>query len=87
MFLILIKIPINNFQVFSVFIHSVSICVSILLIFLCSHKSETLPIESRYNFTTLALSPNGMLLIAVNERKYIIYIIYVFLLCLMHVLD
>ncbi|XP_054706940.1 periodic tryptophan protein 2 homolog [Uloborus diversus] len=33
-----------------------------------NHKSETLPIESRYNFTTLALSPNGMLLIAVNER-------------------
>lgn len=32
-----------------------------------NHKSETLPIESRYNFTTLALSPNGMLLIAVNE--------------------
>ncbi|GFR04401.1 periodic tryptophan protein 2 homolog [Trichonephila clavata] len=31
------------------------------------NKSETLPIESRYNFTTLALSPNGMLLIAVNE--------------------
>ncbi|GFY51308.1 periodic tryptophan protein 2 homolog [Trichonephila inaurata madagascariensis] len=32
------------------------------------NKSETLPIEGRYNFTTLALSPNGMLLIAVNER-------------------
>ncbi|KFM72539.1 Periodic tryptophan protein 2-like protein, partial [Stegodyphus mimosarum] len=32
-----------------------------------NHKSETLPIESRYNFTTLALSPNGMLLVAVNE--------------------
>ncbi|GIY83066.1 periodic tryptophan protein 2 homolog [Caerostris extrusa] len=31
------------------------------------NKSETLPIESRYNFTTLALSPNGMLLVAVNE--------------------
>lgn len=31
------------------------------------NKSETLPIESKYNFTTLALSPNGMLLVAVNE--------------------
>ncbi|XP_042904814.1 periodic tryptophan protein 2 homolog [Parasteatoda tepidariorum] len=32
-----------------------------------NHKSETLPIESRYNFTTLALSPNGRLLLAINE--------------------
>lgn len=32
-----------------------------------SNKSETLPIESRYNFTTLALDPKGITLIAVNE--------------------
>ena len=32
-----------------------------------NHKSTTLPFESRYNFTTLALSPNGILLIAVDE--------------------
>ena len=32
-----------------------------------SHKSWTLPIESRFNYTTLALSPNGALLIAVNQ--------------------
>ncbi|GFT41304.1 periodic tryptophan protein 2 homolog [Nephila pilipes] len=31
------------------------------------NKSETLPIQSSYNFTSLALSPNGMLLVAVNE--------------------
>jgi len=32
-----------------------------------NHRSETLPIESRYDYTTLALSPNGITLIAVNE--------------------
>ena len=32
-----------------------------------NHKSSTLPIESRFNFTTLSLSPNGILLIAVDE--------------------
>jgi periodic tryptophan protein 2 len=32
-----------------------------------NHKSSTLPLESRHNFTTLALSPNGILLIAVDE--------------------
>ena len=43
------------------------------LSFLClvydlkNHKSSTLPIESRFNFTTLSLSPNGILLIAVDE--------------------
>lgn len=32
-----------------------------------NNKSETLQIESRYNFTTIALSPNGYLLFSVNE--------------------
>ncbi|XP_076319456.1 periodic tryptophan protein 2 homolog [Tachypleus tridentatus] len=32
-----------------------------------NNKSETLPIESRYNFTSIALAPNGCILIAVNE--------------------
>ena len=32
-----------------------------------NHKSETLPVESRFNFTTLDLSPNGISLLAVNE--------------------
>ncbi|XP_017879748.1 periodic tryptophan protein 2 homolog isoform X2 [Ceratina calcarata] len=32
-----------------------------------NNKSCTLPVESRYNFTTIDLSPNGALLIAVNE--------------------
>jgi len=32
-----------------------------------SNKSKTLPVESQMNITTLALSPNGQLLIAVNE--------------------
>ncbi|XP_067139307.1 periodic tryptophan protein 2 homolog [Centruroides vittatus] len=32
-----------------------------------NNKSETLQIESRYNFTTIALSPNGYLLFTVNE--------------------
>ena len=29
-----------------------------------NHKSSTLPFESRFNFTTLALSPNGILLVS-----------------------
>ena len=32
-----------------------------------SNKSETLPIESRYNYTSIALSPNGTILVAINE--------------------
>lgn len=32
-----------------------------------NNKSETLPVESRYNYTTIALSPNGVILIAINE--------------------
>ncbi|XP_075234743.1 periodic tryptophan protein 2 homolog [Lycorma delicatula] len=32
-----------------------------------NNKSSTLPVESRYNFDTIALSPNGSTLIAVNE--------------------
>ncbi|KZC03862.1 Periodic tryptophan protein 2 like protein [Dufourea novaeangliae] len=33
-----------------------------------SNKSSTLPVESRYNYTSIDLSPNGALLIAVNEE-------------------
>ncbi|XP_017785717.1 PREDICTED: periodic tryptophan protein 2 homolog [Nicrophorus vespilloides] len=32
------------------------------------NTSTTLPVESNYNFTTLALSPNGCTLLAVNEN-------------------
>ena len=31
------------------------------------NKTETLPIESRFNYTSIALSPNGTVLIAINE--------------------
>ncbi|KAH8289010.1 hypothetical protein KR054_012537, partial [Drosophila jambulina] len=33
-----------------------------------NNKSRTLSLESKYNYTSLALSPDGSLLIAVNER-------------------
>ena len=33
-----------------------------------SHTSLTLPVESRSDFTTLALSPNGILLLAANAE-------------------
>ena len=33
-----------------------------------NNKSETLPVESKFNLTALALSPDGNLLIAVNEE-------------------
>ncbi|XP_033155031.1 periodic tryptophan protein 2 homolog [Drosophila mauritiana] len=33
-----------------------------------NNKSRTLSLESRYNYTNIALSPDGSLLIAVNER-------------------
>jgi periodic tryptophan protein 2 len=32
-----------------------------------NNKSETLSVESRYNYTAIALSPNGVILIAINE--------------------
>lgn len=32
-----------------------------------NNKSETLPVESRYNYTSVALSPTGTVLIAINE--------------------
>ena len=32
-----------------------------------SHKSQTLNIEGRHDYTTLALSPNGIILLAANE--------------------
>ncbi|XP_071445521.1 periodic tryptophan protein 2 homolog [Hetaerina americana] len=33
-----------------------------------NNKSYTLPVESRYNYTTLCISPNGCTLIAINEE-------------------
>lgn len=32
-----------------------------------THRSETLSVEARYDYTTLALSPNGVILLAANE--------------------
>jgi len=32
-----------------------------------NNKSETLPVESRYNYTAIALSPTGTVLVAINE--------------------
>jgi hypothetical protein len=39
------------------------------ILFCCSNKSSTLPVEGRFNYTTLDLSPNGCTLIAVNEGE------------------
>jgi hypothetical protein len=39
----------------------------VFVIFACSNKSSTLPVEGLFNYTTLDLSPNGCTLIAVNE--------------------
>lgn len=33
-----------------------------------SNKSKTLSLDSRYNYTAIAISPNGCLMIAVNEK-------------------
>lgn len=33
-----------------------------------SNKSTTLPVESRFNYNALDLSPNGCTLIAINEE-------------------
>lgn len=35
-----------------------------------SNKSETLPVESQFNITAAGLSPDGNLLIAVNEGMW-----------------
>ena len=40
-----------------------------------SNKSETLPVESEFNFTAVGLSPDGRLAIAVNEGKQGIHFI------------
>jgi hypothetical protein len=37
--------------------------------FCYSNRSSTLPVEGRFNYTALDLSPNGCTLIAVNEGK------------------
>lgn len=37
------------------------------LFYLFSNKSETLPLESKVNITTIAMSPNGNLMLLVNE--------------------
>lgn len=37
--------------------------------FLSSNKSMTLPVESRFNYTTIDISPNGSLLVAINTGK------------------
>jgi len=38
----------------------------------------TLPIESRFSYTTIDISPNSSMLIAINEGKfYILYIVFV----------
>ena len=42
----------------------------IIFFFLFSNKSETLPFESNFNITTVAVSPNGYTLIVVNEGEY-----------------
>ena len=36
--------------------------------FKISNKAETLPVESQFNITTVAISPDGWLLLLVNEE-------------------
>ena len=38
-----------------------------MILLLCSNKSNTLGIESQYNYTAIDLAPNGCLLVVVNE--------------------
>lgn len=38
------------------------------MLFFASNKSRTLSLESRYNYTNITLSPDGSLMIAVNEQ-------------------
>ena len=45
--------------------------IIIVLIWYCSSKSETLPIEGHLNFSAIAISPDGCLLIMVNEGEYV----------------
>ncbi len=51
----------------------VSACVGnkISMYDLRRHRAETLPVEGRTNFTRLALSPSGLLLIAADEEGQI----------------
>ncbi|CAH2208148.1 jg13032 [Pararge aegeria aegeria] len=36
------------------------------------NKSNTLPVESHFNYTAIDVSPNGSILLAINESKMII---------------
>lgn len=38
-----------------------------MMVFVSSNKSNTLSVESKYDYTAMDLSPNGCLLVAVNE--------------------
>lgn len=42
-----------------------------------SNKSATLPVESRFNYVTIDISPNGSMLIAINEGKISFFCIYI----------
>lgn len=43
------------------------------MIFVFSNKSMTLPVESRFNYVTIDISPNGSMLIAINSGKISFY--------------
>lgn len=42
-----------------------------------SNKSMTLPVESRFNYITIDISPNGSMLVAINTGKTSFYM-YIF---------
>lgn len=47
-----------------------------ILRFLYSNKSMTLPVESRFNYVTIDISPNGSMLVAINTGKISFYSTY-----------
>lgn len=47
----------------TIVVHQFYICLLTL-----SNKSKTLSTDSRYNYTAVAVSPNGCLMVTVNEK-------------------
>lgn len=44
----------------------------------------TLPVESRFNYVTVDISPNGSMLVAINTGKIpfcIVYVIEIYIIC------
>lgn len=45
--------------------------------FTYSNKSMTLPVESRFNYVTIDISPNGSMLVAINTGEILFVCVHI----------